>query len=123
MKKLILAGLFLLLLTSSAWATAQAVVFGEQTIGITMTGDADWGGSQRYFVNWIAWKPSAANDVLAVFDGSVTGPMLIYATAMTGDSMVMPIYAFCKPIIDYSACTIGTGANYKVTICVDKSIY
>jgi len=107
---------------ANAWATDQAVVFGEETIGITGTGNADWGGTQKYFVKWIFWKPSAANDVLCILDGS-GGPPIIWATAVTGDSMIIYPYIYCKPFFDYSACTIGTGANYKVTIAVDKNIH
>lgn len=115
--------IFLALICAVPAQAANTIVYGQNTIGITPDGSEDWdattASANGYYVEWIIFKPSAANDVLCILDGS-TGPALIYAASITGDNLVFYPQIRCKPYLDASACTFGTPASARITIGIRK---
>ena len=99
---------------------AHTIVWGSNTVTITPTGDVNF-DMGTYFDNdkeiaFIQFKPSAANDVICVLDGSALKPALLYATSVDGGNLIVYPEVTCRPFMVYASCTFGTAANARITI-------
>lgn len=92
---------------------------------IEVTVDSDWvwktvmvnmtNGTTLYSITFI---PSAATDILAIKNGSDTGPLMFpkvaYNTAtFTGQHFYAPNKSYL-PVIDYGDCTFSNAANARI---------
>lgn len=64
----------------------------------------------------VKFEPSAANDVLKVRDGALTGPIRVNMTAITGDALKDTFLGnkLVKPYVEYDDLTLNTAANATI---------
>lgn len=129
MKKIVLfISLVILLIASSAFAVTATK--SGNVVEIT-TLDADWNYTSTFTTGYenthgirvqaIIFYPSAANDILALEEGS-DGPEIFPVKCNdTYDQRVLYLNgARIKPYFDESDSTIGTAANAKIVIILFK---
>lgn len=120
MKRVIVILLLLGLIATPALA-ANTVTYSYKAITIVPDGSTDW-DVQTYFPNGIqlcsiAMQSSAANDKLAMEEGSATGARLTPGIDITGGGMIWYFDGSKRfPYLDASDCTFSTAASVKITI-------
>jgi len=74
--------------------------------------DSDWDPGEWMDIDSIQFVPGATNDICTIKDQSDTGPVIFYANSTDGDSRIkyFPSNARFKPLLDFSACTLNSGA-------------
>lgn len=101
----------------------------EKSLGKVMfsvTGiDADWICSQALKIKSVLFYPSAANDVLAVFEymAGDTTDSGVYLKSVDGGPIGFLIDndgVRFKPWIDFSECSFNTAANVRVTFILGR---
>lgn len=109
-----------ILMPVSAFA-ANTVTYSYKAITIVPDGSTDW-DVQTYFPNGIqlcsiCMQSSAANDKLAMEEGSATGARLTPGIDITGGGMVWYFDGSKRyPYLDASDCTFSTAASVKITL-------
>ena len=99
---------------------------GKSSITLTFTGAGAAWDSQTHFpgglkVTGIKFFPSAANDILAIRDGSATGPIMAKMKDTTGGGSADISFdggLWCCPYLLISDCTFNTIANATVIIMI-----
>lgn len=122
MKKIALVLLFSLFVWMPAMA-ANTVTKGDGNRVVQISSiDSDWiltseTGLTQYAsggapIKAIFFYPGAANDILMVRSSAAdTGPVLAKLKSLDGEPRVMYFHdALLKPVIDYSDCTLSSGA-------------
>lgn len=105
---------------------ANTEVWGKRFVQAVLDGTSDWrcgdptnsgSGERPIRPKGLFFFPSAANDVLIVREGSITGPIMAKLIALAaeqqgiyfnGDEAVVPV-------IDYSECTLNTPASAVIS--------
>lgn len=103
-------------------ADASVEVIAPSGINITFTGaGGDWDSKTSFpgglKVKSIKFFPSAANDILVVRDGSVTGPIMAKMKDTTGGGSADVGFGdgvWMYPYIKYADCTFNTGTSVIV---------
>jgi len=107
---------------------ANIIEYGRRTITITPDGVTDFDlANETGFVNGIRlsavnFYPSAANDVLAIRDKLVTGPMIYKVKDVVGGGVSQPIQGpsmKTKPYIKAADQTFGTAASVRIILEYD----
>jgi len=104
---------------------SNTTTWKNKTVQITGL-DADWYPSNDMGItsNWLCVKsiqfhPSAANDILRITDGSLSGADIVHVKC-DGDTDDKIVYfgngQWMQPYLDESDCTFGTAASAKVII-------
>ena len=102
---------------------ANIIEYGRRTITITPDGVNDFDlANETGFVNGIrlsaiTFFPSAANDILAVRDKLVTGPMIYKFKDVVGGGIHQPIQGpsmKTKPYIKAADQTFGTASTVRI---------
>ena len=124
MRKLFLALIIVCLTASLALATNATKKIGNY-IDIIPDGSTDWditvdtGSANGVSLNYIAFYPSAANDVLVVRDRNGTGVRIFTAKDTAGGGLIMYYDGLMtKPYIKAADCTFGTAANVRILMAI-----
>ena len=86
---------------------------------ISVTGiaaDWDWKTSATGYtdsdhlrVKRIIFKPGNADDVISIKEKTDAGAYIAYGKADSGDPLVFEVNDQCRPVVDFSECTLNTG--------------
>ena len=103
-------------------ADAAVESWGKRTLEITYTGaGADYTCTRSIRVKAIFFAATAANDILRVREGSLTGPTMIKVKSISGEAV--PSYLFGDmpviPCIKLSECTFNTVTSVVISIDFD----
>jgi len=97
---------------------ANTFAYGRKSVGLSAI-DSDYsigdtlGANVVPVINFILFKPGAVNDVIDIRDGE-GGPPLLCGTSVDGGPMFIAPCTECSPFLDYSACTLTTGAEVSI---------
>jgi len=123
MKRLLLGILFVLFLSSYAFAvntvTTSVDYYGKLvTVQVVPDAGTAWDSPAAYTnglnVAAILFVPSAANDRLVVRDVAAGGNVIFNDISLDGGSRVLYIGRRIKPYILKADCTLGTPANVRI---------
>jgi len=95
---------------------ANTFAYGQNTLGISAM-DSDFNLATLFpagaVVIWLFFKPGAVNDKIDIRDGE-GGPALLCGTDTTGNGLQTHPWIPCIPFLDYSACTLSSGAEVTI---------
>lgn len=105
---------------------ANTEVWGKRFLQVTLDASGDWrcgdptntgSGERPIRPKSLIFFPSAANDVLIVREGSITGPIMAKLIALAAEQQGLYFNGdeSVVPVIDYSECTFSTPASAVIT--------
>lgn len=124
LRNILMVAMVFLFMAGTSWG-ANTIVYGTRTVGLSaIDTNYDFGADStigtpgsNYIILSIAFKPSAANDVICILDGAAAAkPALLYQTDITGAGLIVYPGTKCRPFLVVGDCTFSNAANVRVTI-------
>ena len=114
-----------LLCALPAWA-ANTINASMAVVEIIPDGSTDWDSATLFpsgmILQYIAFYPSAAGDIIQVRDGSATGPAFFkFKDLGGGGTLIYYGNSIVKPYFKASDCTFGTAANARIITAAVKT--